>query len=214
MSAFGASGTNVHVILAETPLEEEPAEETPRQPVLNTRRPGWCPGGRRRRWWAGSPPGRILRCSSGAFCFRSGLVVGDDTVGVRAAGRGGRLGAVRVAGGGFGLAAGEPSSAVITGAPSAGRSRGKTVFVFPGQGSQWVGMGRALLADSPVFAARMAECAELWRHTSRGTWLRSLKVLWNGWTLFSRLCGRFTFRWRRCGSGRGLAGCGGGAFAG
>ncbi|MEK8168973.1 acyltransferase domain-containing protein [Streptomyces sp. M19] len=32
------------------------------------------------------------------------------------------------------------------------------MFVFPGQGSQWVGMAVELLDSSPVFAARMAEC--------------------------------------------------------
>ncbi|MFI1304137.1 type I polyketide synthase [Streptomyces sioyaensis] len=37
---------------------------------------------------------------------------------------------------------------------------GKTVFVFPGQGSQWVGMAVELLDSSPVFAGRLAECAE------------------------------------------------------
>jgi len=36
---------------------------------------------------------------------------------------------------------------------------GRHVFVFPGQGAQWVGMGRELLASSPVFAARFDECA-------------------------------------------------------
>ncbi|MEU6950832.1 type I polyketide synthase, partial [Streptomyces sp. NPDC046316] len=37
--------------------------------------------------------------------------------------------------------------------------RSKTVFVFPGQGSQWAGMAVELLDDSAVFAARFAECA-------------------------------------------------------
>ena len=36
---------------------------------------------------------------------------------------------------------------------------GKTVVVFPGQGSQWVGMGPRLWDESPVFAERMRECA-------------------------------------------------------
>ncbi|MEV0191550.1 type I polyketide synthase [Kitasatospora purpeofusca] len=35
---------------------------------------------------------------------------------------------------------------------------GRSVLVFPGQGSQWVGMAMGLLAESEVFAARMAEC--------------------------------------------------------
>ncbi|ATL88527.1 type I modular polyketide synthase [Streptomyces malaysiensis subsp. malaysiensis] len=35
----------------------------------------------------------------------------------------------------------------------------RVVFVFPGQGWQQLGMGRALRESSPVFAARMAECA-------------------------------------------------------
>ncbi|MEU8140232.1 acyltransferase domain-containing protein, partial [Streptodolium elevatio] len=37
---------------------------------------------------------------------------------------------------------------------------GKTVFVFPGQGSQWAGMAGELLAESPVFATRFGECAK------------------------------------------------------
>ncbi|MBM7174002.1 acyltransferase domain-containing protein, partial [Streptomyces sp. G44] len=36
---------------------------------------------------------------------------------------------------------------------------GKSVFVFPGQGSQWVGMAAQLIESSPVFAGRMRECA-------------------------------------------------------
>ncbi|WP_369393231.1 acyltransferase domain-containing protein [Streptomyces sp. CG1] len=35
---------------------------------------------------------------------------------------------------------------------------GWTVLVFPGQGSQWQAMGRALLAENDVFAAHVAHC--------------------------------------------------------
>ncbi|WP_415954561.1 acyltransferase domain-containing protein, partial [Streptomyces sp. KLOTTS4A1] len=54
------------------------------------------------------------------------------------------------------LAEGVPSGAVTT---AVAGPAAKTVFVFPGQGAQWVGMAVGLLDSSPVFAARMAECA-------------------------------------------------------
>ncbi|MFC0541239.1 acyltransferase domain-containing protein [Kutzneria chonburiensis] len=38
-------------------------------------------------------------------------------------------------------------------------SPGATAFVFPGQGGQWVEMAQALLAEEPVFAAKLAECS-------------------------------------------------------
>ncbi|MFE2937766.1 SDR family NAD(P)-dependent oxidoreductase [Streptomyces sp. NPDC059255] len=37
-------------------------------------------------------------------------------------------------------------------------ARWRTVFVFPGQGSQWSGMGRRLLRTSPVFRETVEEC--------------------------------------------------------
>ena len=45
------------------------------------------------------------------------------------------------------------------GAAERGRPR-KVAFVFPGQGSQWIGMGVELLDSAPVFAAQMNACAE------------------------------------------------------
>ena len=54
------------------------------------------------------------------------------------------------------LATGGSAPGVVQGTAD---TDGKTVFVFPGQGSQWVGMGARLLEESPVFAERLTECA-------------------------------------------------------
>ncbi|MFI0976756.1 beta-ketoacyl synthase N-terminal-like domain-containing protein [Streptomyces sp. NPDC021093] len=36
----------------------------------------------------------------------------------------------------------------------------EVVFVFPGQGAQWVGMGRELIETSPLFATLMSQCEQ------------------------------------------------------
>src|SRR5271156_2042958 len=53
------------------------------------------------------------------------------------------------------LVAGQPTPGVV-GPRAAPRGSG-TVFLYSGQGSQWAGMGRQLLADEPAFAAAVAE---------------------------------------------------------
>ncbi|MGC9502089.1 acyltransferase domain-containing protein, partial [Streptomyces sp. WG7] len=57
------------------------------------------------------------------------------------------------------VVAGEPAPGVFQGNAAVDTGAG-VVFVFPGQGAQWVGMARELLDVSPVFARAMAECAE------------------------------------------------------
>lgn len=45
-------------------------------------------------------------------------------------------------------------------APAGGVGTQRVVFAFCGQGAQWWAMGRELLAESPVFAAEVARCAQ------------------------------------------------------
>ncbi|MEU0041405.1 beta-ketoacyl synthase N-terminal-like domain-containing protein, partial [Streptomyces sp. NPDC006333] len=51
------------------------------------------------------------------------------------------------------------SEVVASGVAGSAASPPSAVFVFPGQGAQWVGMAVELLDSSPVFAARFGECA-------------------------------------------------------
>ncbi|MFJ2027975.1 SDR family NAD(P)-dependent oxidoreductase, partial [Streptomyces sp. NPDC087897] len=48
-----------------------------------------------------------------------------------------------------------PDPALTTGTPT---TTGKTVFVFPGQGTQWAGMGATLLDTHPVFTHTINAC--------------------------------------------------------
>jgi len=57
---------------------------------------------------------------------------------------------------------GEPRPEVIV-SDEEGVIQPKVVFVFPGQGAQWLGMGRQLLAAEPVFARSLAQCEQAMR---------------------------------------------------
>ncbi|GHI10416.1 beta-ketoacyl synthase [Streptomyces cellostaticus] len=156
VSSFGVSGTNAHLILEEAPAEEAPATET-------------APGGVVplvvSAHHAGSLSGQAERLvsflESGAdraslTDIAGALVTGRAVLAERA---------VVVAGsdeealeGLRALARGASGANLLAGSAGSG-GPGKVVWVFPGQGSQWAGMGRELLESSPVFAERIAECA-------------------------------------------------------
>ncbi|MFB6837705.1 type I polyketide synthase [Streptomyces sp. NPDC056361] len=57
-----------------------------------------------------------------------------------------------------GIAGAEDAPGLVVG--EGGAVKGRKVFVFPGQGAQWAGMGADLLDAAPVFTARMEECAK------------------------------------------------------
>nr|WP_282958741.1 type I polyketide synthase [Salinispora arenicola] len=155
VSSFGASGTNAHVILEEASVERarSATAEDPAAGVV----PLVVSAGS-----TGALAGQASRLAS--FIKGSVEVPLAAVAGALVSGRA-MLGkrAVVVAGSGdealAGLAAlarGESSPALVTGSVD---TPGKVVWVFPGQGWQWVGMGRELLDTSPVFAERIAECA-------------------------------------------------------
>ncbi|MFI8082349.1 type I polyketide synthase [Kitasatospora sp. NPDC086009] len=156
VSSFGVSGTNAHVVL------EEPPAEAPAEPDAVRSAPGGVLPLVVSASSAGSLAGQAERLA--AFL---GTADGPEPADVAAALATGRTAlaerAVLVAGSteealaGLGaLARGESAPGLVTGSAA---GAGKLVLVFPGQGSQWVGMGRELLDSSPVFAERVAECA-------------------------------------------------------
>ncbi|WP_043183604.1 type I polyketide synthase, partial [Streptomyces sp. NRRL F-5123] len=155
VSSFGISGTNAHVILEAPPAEatEPGAEPAPADSALIP----WVLSARNedgvRRQAA-----RLLAHLDGhpeldPHDVALSLVAGRARLECRAV----AWGADReeLCAGLRDLAAGVASPGVVVGAVRSGG----VVWVFPGQGSQWVGMARELLDSSEVFAARMGECA-------------------------------------------------------
>ncbi|MEU6672279.1 type I polyketide synthase [Streptomyces sp. NPDC046727] len=168
VSSFGVSGTNAHLILEEPP--EEPATE-PVTPVdgvvplvVSASSEGALTGqATRLAAFADATDTPLPRIAAALVSQRA--LLSERAVVVA----GSRAEAVS---GLTALAGGESGPAVVTGGVGA---IGRTVLVFPGQGSQWLGMGGELLESSPVFAERIGECAralEPWVDWDLGAVLR------------------------------------------
>ncbi|MCG8915898.1 type I polyketide synthase [Actinokineospora sp. PR83] len=152
VSSFGISGTNAHLIIEEAPEEADPALEVGVAGVVplvvSARSAGSLVG------QAGRLASYLGSAGVSPASVAGGLVSGRAVLDERAVVV---AGSVEEAVAGLGaLARGEGASGVVTGSAGA---LGKVVWVFPGQGTQWVGMGRELLESSPVFAERIGECA-------------------------------------------------------
>nr|AXL06124.1 polyketide synthase [uncultured bacterium] len=163
VSSFGISGTNAHLIIEEAPEEGLP------QPVVSGKegsnppyhsRPGVVPLVVSARS-AGSLAGQARRLAAfledAPLADVAGALPGRARFGERAVVVADSAEAARA--GLTALARGEDEPGLVTGRVPASGLPGKLVWVFPGQGTQWAGMGRELLDSSPVFAERIDECA-------------------------------------------------------
>ncbi|WP_264992148.1 type I polyketide synthase, partial [Mycobacterium montefiorense] len=152
VSSFGISGTNAHVI-----IEEPPAAESESIVVQHdTGATAWVLSARSEQALTNQAQRLLAHVSANtelhpvdvasylvttrAVFDHRAVVVGADTD--------------RLVAGLTELAVGEPGAGVTAGRV---RSAGKTVFVFPGQGAQWLGMGEQLYGRFPVFAQAFDE---------------------------------------------------------
>ncbi|MFI0041376.1 type I polyketide synthase, partial [Streptomyces mutabilis] len=172
VSAFGLSGTNAHVVLEQSPTRT--AEEA--RPAAGTgsstahRAPAVLP------WALSAATPEALRAQAArlldhatarpddrpldtAYALATARTALESRAVVLGTGRDEILAGLRA------LAEGTDAPGVITGEA---RSVGTTAFLFSGQGSQRLGMGRGLYENFPVFAEAFdAVCAGLDEHLER-----------------------------------------------
>ncbi|MER5556916.1 type I polyketide synthase, partial [Streptomyces sp. NPDC002793] len=169
VSSFSISGTNAHILLesadattviAEDETDDDPshgAVDVPSAPAVAQAVPPVLP------WILSARTPEALRSQAerlAAYADREPVGVARTLAVSRAAleHRAVVLGSCPAdfSRGLDGLSRDETPAGVVRGMA---RSRTAPVLVFPGQGSQWVGMADDLLRVSPVFADRFAECA-------------------------------------------------------
>jgi polyketide synthase 7 len=159
VSSFGMGGTNAHVILEQAPPSTAVTETCSRPEDSGSSALPWALSAKSEEALAGQAArllawmqaderldpvdvGWSLVTTRSMFEHRA-VVVGGDRL--------------QLMTGLAGLADGRPSADVVVGRA---QSIGKTVLVFPGQGSQWPRMGVQLLDASPVFANQMRFCGD------------------------------------------------------
>ncbi|MEV0425899.1 SDR family NAD(P)-dependent oxidoreductase, partial [Micromonospora sp. NPDC050495] len=173
VSSFGISGTNAHVIIEQAPAgDRPPAEASPGSLVADGDTTTAVATGPDRTspavplpWLLSAKTPAALRDQAARLmayaqghpevepaAVATALVTGRAAFAQRAAVLPGAepVDALRA------LAEDRPHPALLQHTATHG---GRTVFVFPGQGGQWLGMGRELAQQSDVFAAHLDACA-------------------------------------------------------
>ncbi|ADI05104.1 modular polyketide synthase [Streptomyces bingchenggensis BCW-1] len=158
VSAFGVSGTNVHTILEQAPPPAELKPDDQEIPAVTPAALPWVVSAKTAEALHGQAVSLLSHVEGhpGAMPVDIGhsLVSTRSVLEHRAVVVGGDR--EELLSGLTALGADGPAAGVVRGVADV---EGRSVFVFPGQGSQWAGMGARLMDDSPVFAERLAECA-------------------------------------------------------
>ncbi|MBB4910655.1 non-ribosomal peptide synthetase/type I polyketide synthase [Actinophytocola algeriensis] len=155
VSSFGLSGTNAHVILEQAP--EPPVRTDRADPEVTS-------------WVLSARSAAALRAQAARL---TSFVESDGTAGIADVGR---ALAARSTFEHRAVLVGRDRDELLDGLRAVAEDRdaagvrrdrarttGRTVFVFPGHGSQWVRMGVDLLDSEPVFARELAACDEALR---------------------------------------------------
>ncbi|HEY3998699.1 MAG TPA: SDR family NAD(P)-dependent oxidoreductase, partial [Candidatus Xenobia bacterium] len=150
VSSFGFSGTNVHMIVEEAPVQTVASAELPRPMVLPL---------------SGHSAAALQQAAAEwAEVLQSSDTVGDllYTAAVRRTHHPHRLAVVGnsaadLVAGLQAFAQGRSYPGLVSGQADV-EQRPRVVFVFPGQGSQWLGMVRELYLREPAFKTALDEC--------------------------------------------------------
>ncbi|RDH78883.1 polyketide synthase [Mycolicibacterium moriokaense] len=153
VSAFGISGTNAHVIVEQAPPQYSTVKYSSERStvlpwVLSAKSASALAeqGSRLRRFVEQRTDPDLndiaysLAATRASFDHRA-VVIGADRR--------------ELMHGLTAISCGAPAANVVTGKAAA---TGRTVFVFPGQGSEWTGMAAELVQTAPVFADQMRRC--------------------------------------------------------
>ena len=153
VSSFGISGTNAHVIIEQAPPELAAANATrtrlPVVPWVLSAKSASALAAQAARLWQFVEQHSELDLHDVAYSLVTTRGLFDH--------RAVAVGACRdeLLSGLAAISSCTPAPNAITGWAAA---TGRTVFVFPGQGSQWTGMAVELLDSAPVFADQMRLC--------------------------------------------------------
>lgn len=168
VSAFGVGGTNAHVIVEEAPVPVPRVSSRSTQLlVLSAKTPTALESMTRNLAdWLAAPPEAVGKLDDGlladvaftlqrgrkSFAHRRVVVASDPEAAVQA------------------LRAPDSRSSAAGQAPA---QAPEVVFLFPGQGAQYVDMGRELYAREPVFRSELDRCADILQ-SHLGTDIRSI----------------------------------------